>query len=122
MLGDRRLFDDMARVASGAAGAVGGLKSRMEGELRDHVDRVLLRMNLVTRADYDVVLALAQKARTEQEMLGERVGALEARLADAVNTQAGLQVPAPAKPQAPAKTPAPAKTRTAAPRRRSGPA
>ncbi len=81
MLGDRRLFDDMARVASGAAGAFGGIRSRMEGELRDHVERLMLRMKLVTREEFEVVEALAQTARAEQEILAERLAALEARLA-----------------------------------------
>ena len=80
MLGDRRLFDDMARVASGAAGAFGGIRSRMEGELRDHVERLLARMKLVTREEFEVVEALAQKARAEQEILAERLAALEAQL------------------------------------------
>ena len=80
MLGDRRLFDDMARVASGAAGAFGGIRSRMEGELRDHVERLMLRMKLVTREEFEVVEALAQKARAEQEILAERLAALEAQL------------------------------------------
>ena len=97
MLGDRRLFDDMARVASGAAGAFGGIRSRMEGELRDHVERLMLRMKLVTREEFEVVEALAQKARAEQEILTERLAALEARLA--------AQSPAPAR--TPKKTAAP---------------
>ena len=80
MLGDRRLFDDMARVASGAAGAFGGIRSRMEGELRDQVERLLARMKLVTREEFEVVEALAQKARAEQEILAERLAALEAQL------------------------------------------
>jgi BMFP domain-containing protein YqiC len=85
MLGDKRLFDDMARVASGAAGALGGFRSRMEGELRDHVERLMSRMNLVTREEYEIALALAQKARTEQEILAERLAALEAKLGVASN-------------------------------------
>ena len=80
MLGDRRLFDDMARVASGAAGAFGGIRSRMEGELRDQVERLMLRMKLVTREEFEVVEALAQKARAEQEVLAERLAVLEAQL------------------------------------------
>jgi BMFP domain-containing protein YqiC len=55
MLDDRRLLNDMARVASGAAGAFGGIKSRIEGDLRDHAERLLARMNLVTREEFDVV-------------------------------------------------------------------
>jgi BMFP domain-containing protein YqiC len=79
-LGNKRLFDDVARVAGGAASAFGGLRSRMEGELRDQAERFLSRMNLVTREEYEVVAALAQKARAEQEILAERVAALEAKL------------------------------------------
>ncbi len=70
----------MARVASGAAGALGGFRSRMESELRDHVERLMSRMNLVTREEHEIVLALAQKARTEQEILAERLAVLEAKL------------------------------------------
>jgi BMFP domain-containing protein YqiC len=80
MLGDRRLFDDMARVASGAAEAFGGIRSRMEGELREHIERLMLRMKVVTREEFEVVEALAQKARAEQEVLAERLAVLEARL------------------------------------------
>src|SRR6185437_2112799 len=80
MLGDRRLFDDVARVASGAAGPFVGIRSRMEGELRDHVERLLARMKLVTREEFEVVEALAQTARAEQEILAERLAALEAQL------------------------------------------
>ena len=87
MLGGKRLFDDMARVASGAAGALGGFRSRMEGELRDHVERLMSRMNLVTREEYEIALALAQKARTEQEILAERLAALEAKLGVAPATK-----------------------------------
>ena len=112
MLGDKRLFDDMARVASGAAGAFGGIKSRMEGELRDHVERLMLRMKLVTREEFEVVEALAQKARAEQEVLTERLAALEARLG-AAQPAAARNKPA-SKPAAP---PTDAKPKTARRRR-----
>ena len=98
MLGDRRLFDDMARVASGAAGALGGIRSRVEGELRDQVERMLARMNLVTREEFDVVAEVARNARAAQEDLADRLAALEAKLAK----------PAPAAP-ARSKRPAAAK-------------
>jgi BMFP domain-containing protein YqiC len=95
MLGDKRLFDDMARVASGAAGALGGFRSRMEGELRDHVERLLNRMNLVTREEHEIALALAQKARAEQELLAERLAALEAKLGVAPKAAARRSAPKP---------------------------
>jgi BMFP domain-containing protein YqiC len=80
MLGDKRFFDDMARVATGAAGALGGIRSRMEGELRDQAERLLARMNLVTREEFEAVSALARTARAEQEKLAERLAVLEAQL------------------------------------------
>lgn len=92
MLGDRRIFDDMARVANGAAGAFGGLRSRFEGELRDQVERLLARMNLVTREEFEVV-ALARNARAEQEALVERVAALEAALKAAAATPISDSMP-----------------------------
>jgi hypothetical protein len=110
MLGDRRLFEDMARVASGAAGAFGGMRSRMEGELRDHVERLLARMKLVTREEFEVVEALAQRARAEQEVLAERLAALEARLGAA---------PAKSSPGPARKKPPAAAARKPARRRRS---
>jgi BMFP domain-containing protein YqiC len=88
MLGDRRLFEDIARVASGAAGALGGVKSRFEGELREHVERLLSRMNLVTREEFEVMAGVAQKARSEQEILSERVAALEAKLSPTKSAKA----------------------------------
>jgi BMFP domain-containing protein YqiC len=94
MRDDRRLFNDMARVASGAAGAIGGIRSRMEGELRDHAERLLARMNLVTREEFEVVAAMARAARTEQEQLTERVAALEASLAASRAKPRGTSIPA----------------------------
>ncbi|HTJ62348.1 MAG TPA: accessory factor UbiK family protein [Alphaproteobacteria bacterium] len=106
------MFDDMARVASGAAGAFGGFRSRMEGELRDQVERLLGRMNLVTREEHEIALALAQKARAEQEILAERLAALEAKLGIAPKAAAAKTAPK-ARPRGTAK-PKPA------PRRRGG--
>jgi len=98
-LGNKRLFDDVARVASGAAGAFGGFRSRMEGELRDQAERFLSRMNLVTREEYEVVAALAQKARAEQEILAERVAALEARLSPEKPAPSAKAAPKPRRPK-----------------------
>jgi BMFP domain-containing protein YqiC len=118
MLGDRRLFDDMARVASGAAGAFGGIRSRMEGELRDQVERLLARMKLVTREEFEVVEALAQKARAEQEILAERLAALEAQLGAQASSP---QAPSKAKPSPARKKPPAAPAAKPARRRRGEP-
>jgi BMFP domain-containing protein YqiC len=76
-----RLFDDMAKVAGGAAGTLSGLKSEFESRIRQMVDDLVGKLDLVTREDLDTALALAAKAREEQESLARRVSELEAELA-----------------------------------------
>jgi BMFP domain-containing protein YqiC len=77
-----RLFDDLARVASGALGTLNGVRSEIETRIAEQVDRMLARMNLVRREEFDAVQAMAAKARLAQEGLEARVAALEARLAE----------------------------------------
>src|SRR5262249_3871819 len=71
---------DLARVATGALGAFTGMRDEVETRLREQFERVLGRMNLVTREEYDAVKAMAAKARSAQEALEKRVAALEAKL------------------------------------------
>lgn len=77
-----RLFDDLARVANGAAGAMSGVKDEIEQMVKARLERVLADMDLVTREEFDAVKAVATKARLEQEALTERVEALEKQLAE----------------------------------------
>lgn len=78
---ENRLFDDMARVASGALSGFTGLKQEIESRIREQVERLLRDMDLVTREEFEAVKAVAQIARAEQERLAARVAALEAALA-----------------------------------------
>ena len=75
-----KLLDDLARVASGAMGVAAGMREEVEARLRDQFERVLGRMDLVTREEFDAVRAMAVKAREEQERLEARVAALESAL------------------------------------------
>jgi BMFP domain-containing protein YqiC len=76
---DNRLLEDLARVAQGAAGAFAGLRDEIEARLKDHMDHMLTRMNLVRREEFEAVKAMASKARQAQESLAARVAALEGR-------------------------------------------
>ena len=78
-----RILDDLARVASSAIGVAAGMREEIEVRLREQFERVLSRMDLVTREEFDAVQAMAAKARDEQEALMARVAALEAALAEA---------------------------------------
>ena len=78
---ENRLLDDLAKVASGALGALGGLRGEVEAQIRQQMERVLSQMDVVGREEFEAMRELAIKARLEQEALAERVAALEARLA-----------------------------------------
>ncbi|HYM04573.1 MAG TPA: accessory factor UbiK family protein [Stellaceae bacterium] len=92
---ENRLLDDLARVATGALGALSGMRDDLEVRLREQFERVLGRMNLVRREEFDAVQAMAQKARAAQEALELRVAQLEARLGVAPD---GAPRPAPRRP------------------------
>jgi BMFP domain-containing protein YqiC len=77
---DNRLLDDLARVATGALGALTGVRTEIEARIRDQFERILGRMDVVTREEFEAVRAMLSKARSEQEALLQRVETLEARL------------------------------------------
>jgi BMFP domain-containing protein YqiC len=74
---ENRIFDDFARMASGAFSTLTALKTELEGQMRQHVENLLARMKLVTREEFDAMAAMLAKARAEQEALAARVAALE---------------------------------------------
>lgn len=81
MQSQNRFFDDMARVAAGAVGALSGMRGEVEARFRDQLERVMAGMDLVSREEFEAVKTMAAKAREEEENLLRRVEALEARLA-----------------------------------------
>jgi BMFP domain-containing protein YqiC len=83
MQSQNRFFDDLARVANGAVGALSGVRSDIEGRFRDQLERVLAGMDVVSREEFEAVKAMAAKARDEQETLMRRVAALESELEEA---------------------------------------
>jgi BMFP domain-containing protein YqiC len=83
MQSQNRFFDDLARVASGAMGALSGVKGEVESRLREQLEKALAGMDLVSREEFEAVRAMAAKARAEQEDLAKRVAELESRLAAA---------------------------------------
>ena len=76
MQSQNRFFDDIARVAGGAVGALSGVRGEIEARVRDRLERVLAGMDLVSREEFEAVKA---KARAEQEELLRRIAALEVR-------------------------------------------
>ncbi len=78
---DNRLLDDLARVISGAMGATAGLRNDMEARLREPLERMVQRLDLVGREEFEVMRDMLAAAREAQESLEQRVAALEAEVA-----------------------------------------
>lgn len=97
-----RLFNDIARVASGAFNTLGGLREEIELRVRERVERMANEMDLVSREDLEAVKAMAAKARSEQEALAGKVAALEAELARLKGGKGGRAEGATVDPQDPA--------------------
>jgi BMFP domain-containing protein YqiC len=73
-----RIFDDVAKLAGGAVGSLEGVRREIEGLVRQQVERILSRFDLVTRDEFDAVKEMAARARAEQEELAKRLETLEA--------------------------------------------
>lgn len=74
---DSRFFEDVAKLASGAAGAAMDMKRELEAAVTDKVERLMARGNFVTREEFEVVKAMAQKAREENEALRAELAKLK---------------------------------------------
>ena len=81
MQSDNRILDDMAKVATGALGSLTGLRQEIEAKVQQQLERLLGRMNLVSREEFETMKAVAQAAREEQIKLERRLQEIEARLA-----------------------------------------
>jgi BMFP domain-containing protein YqiC len=78
MQSQKRIFDDIAKVAGGALGALGSLKQEIESLVKQRMDRFVSDHDLVSREEFEAVKAMASEARAEQERLLARVAELEA--------------------------------------------
>ena len=82
MQSDNRILDDMAKVATGALGSLTGLRAEIEAKVQQQLERLLGRMNLVSREEFETIKAVAQAAREEQIKLERRLQEIEAKLAE----------------------------------------
>jgi BMFP domain-containing protein YqiC len=76
-----RILDELAKLMTDAAGAAQGVKREAETLMRAQGERILKDMDVVRREEFEVVKAMAEKARAENERLEARIAALEAELA-----------------------------------------
>ncbi len=80
-----RFFDEIAKLMTNAAGAAQGVRKEVDTLVQAQVERVLNNLDMVKREEFEVVRAMAEKARLENEALEKRIAALEMSLKPAAN-------------------------------------
>lgn len=78
-----RIFDELARFATDAAGAAQGIRREVETVVRTQFERLIKDMDIATREEVEVLRDMVVAAREENERLEARLKALEAKLAQA---------------------------------------
>lgn len=73
----RRLLDDISKIATSAVGVAQGAGREAEELVRQRLERLIDRMELVSRDEFEAVKAMAQAAREENERLSARIAELE---------------------------------------------
>ncbi|MDP4021436.1 accessory factor UbiK family protein [Methylobacterium sp. NEAU 140] len=74
-----RLFDDLARLMTDAAGAAQGVRREAETVVKGQVERLVRDLDIASREELDVLRDLVTGLRAQNEALAARVAALEAR-------------------------------------------
>lgn len=74
---DSKLFDDVAKVTSSTLGIFSDMKREAEAVMMDKIERLMTRMQLVGREEFDLVKQMVEQARLKQEEISEKLAKLE---------------------------------------------
>ena len=74
---DPKILDDLARVAGGAVNVLSGLQEQIRNDIRDRMEEMATRLDLVPRDELDQAKAMIAKMRTQIQALESRVDLLE---------------------------------------------
>ena len=81
MQSQNRMFDDFVKMMNGAAGTFAGMGREAESSMREKMREWVGGMDMVGRDEFEAVKAMAAAARDENEVLRQRIAALEAAAA-----------------------------------------
>lgn len=77
---DPKYFDDLTRkITEGLPASVRAVQQDVERQVRSTLQHGFERMDLVTREDFDVQVAMLEQLRLQLSALEQRISALEAQ-------------------------------------------
>ena len=74
---DSKIFDDMARMATNATGALFDMKREIEASVASQVEKFMAKSGHVSREEFEAVRTMATKAREENEALRAEIEKLK---------------------------------------------
>src|SRR3982751_6608044 len=77
---DNPLLDGLAKFFTDAAGAANSVRNEIDTFMRQRLEKLVADMDFVPREEFEMVKAMAAKARTENERLAARVAGLGGKL------------------------------------------
>jgi BMFP domain-containing protein YqiC len=80
MQNNNKFLNDLSRMASGAVGGLMDVKREIEIMVGEQLEKLLQKMNLVTKEEFDTTQSMLTKSRNEQEELKKRLDALEVQI------------------------------------------
>lgn len=86
--GSNRILDEFAKLMTDAAGTAQSVRQEFETAMRSQAERVLNRMDIVKREEFEAVRDMALKAREENDRLTKRLEKLEAKMGASAGTDA----------------------------------
>ena len=74
------LKEDIIKLLGGASSALGILKEEIEERIKDRVEKVIYKLELINKKDFLIVKDMAEKARIENDKLSKKINSLEKKL------------------------------------------
>ncbi len=75
-----RVFDEIAKLMTDAAGALQGARGEVDNAMRSKAEKVLRDLDIVQREEFDAVKAMAIKAREENDDLRAQIKTLREQI------------------------------------------
>ena len=72
--------EDITKLFSGASSVLGILKEEIEEIIKDRVEKVIFKLELVNKNEFLIIKEMAEKARIENEKLTKRISTLEKKI------------------------------------------
>ena len=72
--------EDITKLFDGASSVLGMLKEEVEEIIKDRVEKVIFKLELVNKNEFLIIKEMAEKARIENEKLTKKINLLEKKI------------------------------------------